>query len=91
MIMDETKINLDVETQTFRFTPSEPIDHEEAVSIGRGVKSGEFVVIIHENPHATLVIEPEGSVLVHGISRSEVARLAVQELLLTLGMSDEWL
>ena len=43
------------------------------------------------NPHATLVIEPEGSVLVHGISRSEVARLAVQELLLTLGMSDEWL
>ena len=38
--MDETKINLDVETQTFRFTPSEPIDHEEAVSIGRGVKSG---------------------------------------------------
>jgi hypothetical protein len=28
---------------------------------------------------------------VHGISRSEVARLAVQELLLTLGMSDEWL
>ena len=89
--MDETKINLDVETQTFRFTPSEPIKHEEAVSIGRGVKSGEFVVIIHENPHATLVIEPEGSVLVHGISRSEVARLAVQELLLSLGMSDEWL
>ena len=34
MIMDETKINLDVETQTFRFTPSEPIKHEEAVSIG---------------------------------------------------------
>jgi hypothetical protein len=91
MIMDETKINLDVETQTFRFTPSEPINHEEAVSLGRGVKSGEFVVIIHENPHATLVIEPEGSVLVHGISRTEVARLAVQELLLTLGMSDEWL
>ena len=83
MIMDETKINLDVETQTFRFTPSEPIKHEEAVSIGRGVKSGEFVVIIHENPHATLVIEPKGSVLVHGISRSEVARLAVQELLLS--------
>tara|TARA_B100000900_G_scaffold414625_1_gene441803 strand:- start:26 stop:559 length:534 start_codon:yes stop_codon:yes gene_type:complete len=91
MIMQETKINLDVETQTFRFTPSEPIDHDEAVSLGRGVRSGDFVVIIHENPHATLVIEPEGSVLVHGISRTEVARLAVQELLLTLGMSDEWL
>lgn len=89
--MDESKINLDVETQTFRFTPSEPIVHEEAVSIGNGMKSGDFVIINHENPHATLVIEPEGSVLVHGISRSEVARLAVQELLLSLGMSDEWL
>ena len=89
--MDEIKINLDVETQTFRFTSSEPINHEEAVNLGKGVLSGEYVVIVHENPHATLVIEPEGSVLVHGISRSEVARLAVQELLLTLGMSDEWL
>ena len=89
--MDEQKINLDIETQTFRFTPSEPINHEEAVSLAKGVTSGEYVVIIHENPHATLVIEPEGTVLVHGISRSEVARLAVQELLLTLGMSDEWL
>ena len=31
MIMDETKINLAVETQTFRFTPSEPIKHEEVL------------------------------------------------------------
>ena len=89
--MDEIKINLDIETQTFRFTSSEPIKHDEAVSLANGASSGDYVVITHENPHATLVIEPEGSVLVHGISRSEVARLAVQELLLTLGMSDEWL
>jgi len=89
--MQEIQINLDVETQTFRFTPSEPINHEEAVNLAKGALSGEYVVITHENPHATLVIEPEGTVLVHGISRSEVARLAVQELLLTLGMSDEWL
>ncbi len=87
--MDVTKINLDIETQTFRFTSSKPINQDEAVSLANGVLSGEYVVIIHENPHATLVIEPEGSVLVHGISRSEVARLAVQELLLTLGMSDD--
>ncbi|MDE0953508.1 MAG: hypothetical protein OR994_02415 [Candidatus Poseidoniales archaeon] len=89
--MNEKKINLDVETQTFRFTPSEPINQDEAVSLAKGVLSGEYVVIIHDNPHATLIVEPEGSVLVHGLSRSEVARLAVQELLLTLGMSDEWL
>jgi len=30
-------------------------------------------------------------VLVHGIAREEVARLAIQELLLTLGQSDETL
>ena len=38
---------------------------------------------------ATFVGEPEGSVLVHGIARAEVARIAIQELLLTLGMSEE--
>jgi hypothetical protein len=38
---------------------------------------------------ATFVIEPGGSVLVHGIARTEVARIAMQELLLTLGMSEE--
>ena len=35
------------------------------------------------------MVEPDGSVLVHGIARAEVARLAVQELLLTLGMPDD--
>ena len=35
------------------------------------------------------MVEPSGSVLVHGIARAEVARLAVQELLLTMGMSDD--
>ena len=45
--MDEIKINLDVETQTFRFTSSEPINHEEAVSLGKGVLSGEYLSLIH--------------------------------------------
>jgi len=91
MKLADERIRVEVETQTFRFTPSEPIDHDEAVTLGGGSKSGEYVVISHEEPHATFVIEPEGTVLVHGISRGEVARLAIEELLYKLGMTNEWL
>ena len=87
--MEEGGIVIDVETQTFRFTPSSPINHQEAVTLAGGSVSGPYVVVSHEQPRATFVIEPSGSVLVHGIARGEVARLAIQELLLTLGMSEE--
>jgi len=56
--LTDEKIKVEVETQTFRFTPSEPIDHDGAVTLGGGSKSGEYVVISHEEPHATFVIEP---------------------------------
>ena len=87
--MEEGRIVIDIETQTYRFTPSAPINHQEAVSLAGGSVSGPYVVVSHERPRATFVIEPDGSVLVHGIAREEVARLAIQELLLTLGQSDE--
>ena len=87
--MEEGRIAIDVETQTYRYTPSTPINHQEAVSLAGGTVSGPYVVVSHERPRATFVIEPDGSVLVHGIAREEVARLAIQELLLTLGQSDE--
>ncbi len=76
-----------IETQTFRFTPSIPVDHSEAVSLTGGSRSGDYVVISHEKPRATYVIEPSGAILVHGLARAEVAELAVQELLLTLGQT----
>ena len=56
-----------------------------------GTKAGDYVVVSHEQPRATYVIEPEGSILVHGLSRVEVAELAVQELLLTMGLPLEGL
>jgi hypothetical protein len=59
------------------------------VSLAGGTVSGPYVVVSHEQPRATFIIEPDGSVLVHGIARTEVARIAMQELLLTLGMSEE--
>ena len=87
--MESSGISVSVETQTFRFIPTTPISHQEAVSLAGGSASGSYVVISHEEPRATFVVEPDGSVLVHGIARAEVARLAVQELLLTMGMSDD--
>ena len=56
-----------------------------------GTKAGDYVVVSHEQPRATYVIEPDGSILVHGLSRVEVAELAVQELLLTMGLPLEGL
>ena len=88
-MMEEGRIVVGIETQTFRFTPSSPINHQDAVSLAGGTVSGPYVVVSHEQPRATFVIEPNGSVLVHGIARTEVARIAMQELLLTLGMSEE--
>ena len=62
-----------VEPQTFRFSPTAPIDLDEAVSLAGGSRSGDYVVISHEKPRATYVVEPDGSVLVHGLARAEVA------------------
>ena len=90
--MDEdARIRVNVETQTFRFIPGNPISHDDAVRLAKGIKSGPWVVISHKEPRATFVVEESGSVLVHGIARLEVARLVMQELLLSLGMSEEGL
>ena len=79
------------ETQNFRFIPSVPINHDDAIALASGTRAGDYVVVSHEQPRATYVIEPGGSVLVHGLSRGEVAELAVQELLLTMGLPLEGL
>ena len=56
------------ETQNFRFIPAVPINHDDAVSLASGTKAGDYVVVSHEQPRATYVIEPNGSILVHGLS-----------------------
>jgi TATA-box binding protein (TBP) (component of TFIID and TFIIIB) len=88
-MMEEGRIVVGIETQTFKFTATSPINHHDAVSLAGGTVSGPYVVVSHEQPRATFIIEPDGSVLVHGIARAEVARIAMQELLLTLGMPEE--
>ena len=58
--MEEGRIVIDVETQTFRFTPSSPINHQEAVTLAGGSVSGPYVVVSHEQPRATFVIDGKG-------------------------------
>ena len=41
-----------IETQTFRFVPSVPIDHSEAIILASGTKAGDYVVVSHEEPRA---------------------------------------
>ena len=50
--MEEGRIVIDIETQTYRFTPSAPINHQEAVSLAGGSVSGPYVVA-HHNVGAT--------------------------------------
>ena len=45
--MEEGRIVIDVETQTYRFTPSAPINHQEAVSLAGGSVSDSYVVVRH--------------------------------------------
>ena len=69
VLEEDTRIKVNVETQTFRFIPGIPINHDDAVKLAKGIKSGPWVVISHKEPRATFVIEESGSVLVHGIAR----------------------
>ena len=80
-----------IQTQTFRFTPSEPVKHEDVVDLAGGIKDGEYSIIVNENPKSTLIIDKFGSIIIHNISRQEVAKLVTQRFLLSIGMSDEGL
>jgi len=89
--MTDELISIEVETQTFRFISKIPVTLEDAVQFGGGRSNGAYAVIEHEKPRATLVIEPRGSILVHGISNIEAATLIAQEFLLSIGMSESGL
>ncbi|HJL55527.1 MAG: hypothetical protein QGF28_02365 [Candidatus Thalassarchaeaceae archaeon] len=89
--MTDERISIEVATQTFRFIPEIPVSLEDAVQFGGGRSNGAYAVIEHENPRSTLVIEPRGSILVHGISNIEAATLIAREFLLRIGMSESGL
>ena len=84
-------IDVTVENQLVRFVAPEPIDGEAVVEHLEGQRVGKMVIKALRRPRATLVIDPEGRITVHGTHRVEAARAAAKELLLRMGMDDSGL
>ena len=84
-------VDVKVENQLVRFTCPQPVDQDEVVEQLGGMKSGGVVIKILERPSATIVIDTEGRIVVHGTKKVEVARKAAKEILLLLGKDDSGL
>ncbi|MEC7484792.1 MAG: hypothetical protein VX998_08390 [Candidatus Thermoplasmatota archaeon] len=81
-------IDVTVENQLVRFVAPEPIDGDAVIEHLQGQRVGKMVIKALRRPRATLVIDPEGRITVHGTHRIEAARDAAKELLLRLGKDD---
>ena len=84
-------VEIEIETQSFRVTPSEPVNLEDAVKYAGARSNGAFGVIEHEEPRALIVVDTDGSLLIHGISNLEAASLIAEETLLSIGLSEKGL
>ncbi|MCH2648287.1 MAG: hypothetical protein MKZ57_00565 [Candidatus Poseidoniaceae archaeon] len=84
-------VDVRVENQLVRFVPKSPVSHDAVISQLAGQKNGNIVVKALEKPRATIVIDEEGRIVVHGTNRVEIARAAAKELLLRLGLDDSGL
>ena len=84
-------VDVRVENQLVRFVPKSPLSHDAVISQLAGQKNGNIVVKALEKPRATIVIDEEGRIVVHGTNRVEIARAAAKELLLRLGLDDSGL
>ena len=84
-------VDVRVENQLVRFVPRSPVSHDAVVSQLAGQKNGNIVVKALEKPRATIVIDEEGRIVVHGTNRVEIARAAAKELLLRLGLDESGL
>ena len=84
-------VDVRVENQLVRFVPTSPVNHDAVVSQLAGQKNGGIVIKTLEKPRATIIIDEEGRIVVHGTHRVEAARAAAKELLLRLGLDDSGL
>ena len=89
--MAASGVDVRVENQLVRFVPKSPVSHDAVVSQLAGQKNGNIVVKALEKPRATIVIDEEGRIVVHGTNRVEIARAAAKELLLRLVLDDSGL
>ena len=58
-------IQVSIETQSFRATPSEPVSISDAVDHAGASTNGEYAVIEHEEPRAMIVIGPDADSYTH--------------------------
>ncbi len=74
-----------VENQLFRFNPSVQLDPQRVVDELGGKRSGQFVMLSLVAPRATLLVDIEGKIIVHGCRKQDLAHLAAKEVMLRLG------
>lgn len=86
--MEAATIDVRIENQLVRFVPPSPIDQDSVVNQLNGQQTGGVVIKVLDHPRATIVIDAEGRIVVHGTHRVEAARAAAKELMLRLGLSD---
>ncbi len=82
-------VSVKVENQLMRYSAPEPFGQDEVVDQLGGKRSGKYVILALKNPRATLLVDAEGRLTVHGTNRGEIARSAAREMSLRLGRSDE--
>ncbi|MFQ3316734.1 MAG: TATA-box binding protein (TBP) (component of TFIID and TFIIIB) [Candidatus Poseidoniaceae archaeon] len=91
MNMPTTAIAVRIENHLVRFIAPSPIDQQAVISQLGGQETSGVVIKVLDSPRATLVIDGQGRITVHGTHRVEAARAAAKELMLRLGLSDSGL
>tara|TARA_B000000532_G_scaffold119577_1_gene96019 strand:- start:398 stop:913 length:516 start_codon:yes stop_codon:yes gene_type:complete len=74
-----------VENQLFRFKPAIQLDPQRVVDELGGKRSGQYVMLSLVAPRATLMVDREGKIIVHGCRKQDLAHLAAKEVMLRLG------
>ena len=84
-------VEIKIESQSYRVIPSEPVNLADAVKYAEARSNGAFGVIEYEDPRALIVVDTDGSLLIHGISNPEAASLIAEATLLRIGLSEKGL
>jgi|TARA_A100001037_G_scaffold137724_1_gene124600 TATA-box binding protein (TBP) (component of TFIID and TFIIIB) len=74
-----------VENQLFRFNPAIELDPQRVVDELGGKRSGQYVMLSLVTPRATLLVDHDGKIIVHGCRKQDIAHLAAKEVMLRLG------
>ena len=74
-------IEVRVENQLVRFVCPEPVGHQEMIEQLDAQPSGNVVIKALENPRATIIVDEEGRIIVHGVHRVEAATAAAKEVI----------